>query len=103
MSIKDELQGASGLLKIVKEKYMPNGSVIAQEAIKNLGYDSSRLKPNEVRKDFNKLMEDVLEEEWRVYQKYELKVYRENIIPYLSQLQKEKIRTFRKAWLCMRD
>ena len=70
MSIKDELQGASGLLNIVKEKYMPSGSVIAQEAIKNLGYDSSRLKPVDVGKDFNKLLKDVLEEEWLGYQKY---------------------------------
>lgn len=86
MSIKDELQGTKGLLRKLRNTYMPQGVVIAEEAIKNLGYIAEQIEKTQVRKNFNSLLFDVLIEEWNVFQRYEKELYKTKVIPYIFEL-----------------
>jgi hypothetical protein len=86
MSIKDELQGSRGLLKTLRNTYMPQGTVIAKEAIENLGYIAEQIEKSQVRKRFNTLLFDVLIEEWNVFQKYEKELYKSKVIPFIFEL-----------------
>lgn len=86
MSIKDELQGTRGLLRRLRNTYMPQGVVIAQEAIRNLRYIAGQIEKAEVRRNFNSLLFDVLIEEWNVFQKYEKELYKSKVIPSIFEL-----------------
>jgi len=89
MSIKDELQGTRGLLRRLRNVYMPHGISIAQEAIRNLGYVAEQFTRADARKNFNKLLSDVLLEEWNVFQKYEKELYKSKIIPSILELTED--------------
>lgn len=86
MSVKDELQGTRGLLRKLRNTYMPQGVVIAQEAIRNLGYIAEQIEKMEGRRSFNSLLFDVLIEEWNVFQKYEKELYKSKVIPSIFDL-----------------
>lgn len=86
MSIKDELQGTRGLLRRLRNTYMPHGVVIAEEAIKNLRYIAEQIEKAQARRNFNSLLFDVLIEEWNVFQKYEKELYKSKVIPSIFEL-----------------
>lgn len=86
MSIKDELQGTRGLLRRLRNTYMPHGVVIAEEAIKNLRYIAEQIEKAQVRRNFNSLLFDVLIKEWDVFQKYEKELYKSKVIPSIFEL-----------------
>lgn len=94
MSIKDELQGSRGLLKRLRNTYMPQGTVIAKEAIENLGYIAEQIGKSRVRKRFNTLLFDVLIEEWNVFQKYEKELYKSKVIPFIFELTENNSENF---------
>jgi len=94
MNIKSELQGAKGLLNKLRDSYMPSGNIIAQEAIKNLGYTASRIIKDEVRNKFNTLLFNALIEEWKVFQKYEKELYKSKIIPSIFELIEKRKKEF---------
>lgn len=86
MSIKKELQGARGLVKILRNSFMPPGVAIAKESAKNLGYTAEQVEKEEVRRNFDSLLLNVLNEEWEVYQKYEKELYKTKVIPTIFNL-----------------
>jgi len=86
MSIKNELQGIRGLLRRLRNTYMPHGVVIAEEAIRNLRYIAEQIEKAQARRNFNSLLFDVLIEEWNVFQKYEKELYKSKVIPFIFEL-----------------
>ncbi|MEK6690540.1 MAG: type II restriction endonuclease [Nitrospirota bacterium] len=94
MSIKDDLQGTKGLLRNLRNINMPQGVIIAKEAIKNLGYVTKKIEKAQVRKSFNTFLFDVLIEEWNVFQKYEKELYKSKIIPFIFELTENRRKEF---------
>ena len=94
MNIKNELQGARGLLKKLRNIYMPHGIDIAKEAIKNLGYVAEKMGKPAVRKNFNNFLFNALIEEWNIFQKYEKELYKTKVIPFIFELVKDNSNEF---------
>jgi hypothetical protein len=86
MSVKRELQGTRGLLRKLRNTYMPQGIIIAEEAKRNLRYIAEQMEKTQVRKNFDNLLFEVLIEEWNVFQRYEKELYKSKVIPSIFDL-----------------
>lgn len=76
--LKQELQGREGLFARLRKACMPSGITIAEEARTHLGHHDV-LPKEEVRRCFNALLDQALQEEYAVFRRYEQQVYRREV------------------------
>jgi hypothetical protein len=97
MTVKSELQGGNGLLKKLRDECIPQGQLIAHEAIGNLNLNADNITKEKARENFNDLLYKVLLEEWKVYQSYETALYKTKVIPEIIKLIRSNKRAYPKC------
>lgn len=69
--LKSEVQTQDGFLKEFKTEYMPDSTEMSDKALERYEEESGELTPDFVRKNFNKLLQKLIEIERELYQEYE--------------------------------
>lgn len=84
-SLKSELQGSRGLVQRVRKKWMPSGEDLAKEAWRKVASTKGKLSESEVKRDFNKLLCELIDTEYILYLKYEEECINRGVIEFSLQ------------------
>lgn len=71
-NLQQEVQTQAGFLKEFKEEYMPDSEEMSDEALERYEEENGELTPDFVRKNFNRLLQRMIEIETELYNEYEM-------------------------------
>jgi hypothetical protein len=82
--IKNELQG-SGFLEEVKEKRLPDSTVLTGAALEKYVNNHGEIDPERVNKQADQILRRLLEYESEIYTEREQRVYREALVVFMQE------------------
>lgn len=81
-NLKTELQGANGLVNHVRNKFIPSGEKLAEEAWKHVSFADRRVTAEDVHQNFNQYFSELVDVEYQLYLNYEEKCITKGVIQY---------------------
>ncbi len=80
--LKKELQGPSGLVSQVRQKFIPSGERLSMEAWRHVSFAGRELSVDEVVHNFNRYLSELIDVEYQRYLKYEEECISKRIIEF---------------------
>lgn len=88
-NLKQEVQTQDGFLKEFKEEYMPDAQEMSDKALERYEEENGELTPDFVRKNFNRLLQRMIEIETELYREYEKKAVNHSPCLFIDEHYKE--------------
>lgn len=88
-SLKEEVQTSDGFLKEFKQEYMPEPSDMSDKAIEKYEERNGELTADFVKKNFNKLLQRMIEIETELYKNYEKKAVNHSPVLFIDEHYKQ--------------
>lgn len=83
-------------IRNIRQQAMPRSEEIVKQTFQELGYTAENLTPDQVRRDFNRLLKEVFDKTLVVLERYEQPAYAESAIAALMELRNDDVKHARQ-------